>query len=256
MEPFCTTTIDGEILIVTMNRPNTLNALIPTSHEEMSAIWDDFYSNDALKVGILTGAGRGFCAGSDISAYTEKSNKPLPASGGGGLTARQHRPKPVIAAVNGYAMGGGMEITMACDLVIASENACFGLPEPLVGAVAMGGGIARLCRKIPFTIAMGMALTGEKITAQEAYRIGLINELAAEGEALNVAKKWAEKIIRCAPLAMRMTKQICDRALDGETLEESILFEERSRPEIMDSADFAEGMKAFMEKRKPRWQGK
>ncbi|MFA5630657.1 MAG: enoyl-CoA hydratase-related protein [Porticoccaceae bacterium] len=256
MEPFCKTETDGSLLIVTMNRPDSLNALIPTSHEEMSAIWDDFYANDDLRVAILTGAGRGFCAGSDISAYTTGTSKPMPATGGAGLTSRSHRPKPIIAAVNGHCLGGGLEITMACDLVIAAENACFGVPEPLVGAVALGGGIARMCRKIPYTVAMGLALTGDKISAQEAYRIGLINELAAEGEAVTVARKWAEKILRCAPLAVAKTKEICDRALEGETLEESIAFEEASRPHIMGSADFAEGMKAFMEKRKPNWQGK
>jgi enoyl-CoA hydratase/carnithine racemase len=255
-EPFCLTEKAGQVLIVTMNRPRTLNALTPNSHDEMTAIWNDFFEDDALQVGILTGAGKGFCAGSDISAYNDNTNRPLPPEGGGGLTGRARNPKPIIAAVNGHAMGGGMEIMMACDLVIAAENACFALPEPLVGAVALGGGIARLCRKIPYTVALGMAITGERITAEEAYRLGMLNEIAPAGETLHVARQWAEKILRCAPLAVQKTKEICDHALQGMPLQEAIRFEEAARPDIMGSEDFAEGMNAFMEKRTPRWRGR
>ncbi|GLR66025.1 enoyl-CoA hydratase [Acidocella aquatica] len=253
---FCKVEREGRLLIVTMNRPDRLNALIPESHDEMAAIFNEFQADDTLDVAILTGAGRGFCSGSDISAYVAGTNRPLPPEGGGGVTHNHGLTKPVIAAVNGVAMGGGFEIALACDLLIASEEAAFALPEPLVGAAALGGGIFQLCRKLPYAIAMNLLLTGDRLSAADAHRHGLVNQVVPAGEALNAAKAVAAKIMRCAPVALRATKQMAALALRAAPPEEAEREEAAARTRVMASEDFREGMAAFMERRKPVWRGR
>jgi enoyl-CoA hydratase len=154
-------------------------------------------------------------------------------------------------------MGGGFEIMLCCDLAVAAEHAQFALPEPLVGAGAFGGGIPRLCRKIPHAIAMEIILTGRRLTAEEALKFGLVNRVVPRGQALDAAKELAAAILRCAPLALAASKQVADMALFGKTLAE-ILAEEDGEPKqsVMRSADLQEGIKAFFEKRPPRWQGR
>lgn len=253
---FCKTERDGAILVVTMNYPDKLNALVPESHEQMAAIFNDFEDAPDLHVAILTGAGRAFCAGSDISAYVAGTNKPLPPEGGGGLTHNRRLTKPVIAAVNGLAMGGGFEIALACDLIVADESASFALPEPRVGAAALGGGLVQLCRKLPPSVAMSLILTGDRLSATDAARYGLVSALAPKGEVLFAAKALAAKILACSPMSLRITRQIARLAIDGAPVEEIDRVESELRVQSLHSADFAEGMAAFMEKRPPAWIGR
>ncbi len=253
---FCRVEREGRLLIVTMNRPDKLNALIPESHDEMAVIFNEFQADGGLDVAILTGAGRGFCSGSDISAYVAGTNRPLPPEGGGGITHNSRLTKPVIAAVNGLAMGGGFEIALACDLMVAAEEAAFALPEPLVGAAALGGGIFQLCRKLPYAVAMNLLLTGERLSAVEAHRHGLVNQLAPAGEVLGAAKALAGKIMRCAPVALQATKQMAALALRAVPPEAAEREEVAARARVMGSEDFKEGMAAFMERRKPVWSGR
>ena len=253
---FCNVERDGRVLIVTMNRPEKLNALSPESHDEMAVIFNDFQADEGLDVAILTGAGRGFCSGSDISAYVAGANRPLPPEGGAGITHNHKLTKPIIAAVNGIAMGGGFEIALACDLMIAAQDAVFALPEPLVGAAALGGGIFQLCRKLPYAVAMQLLMTGEKLSAADGFRYGMINELVPASEVLNAAKALAARILRCAPVAVQATKQMAALALRCVPPEQAAREEVVARSWVMGSADFKEGMTAFMERRKPVWTGK
>lgn len=258
MANFCTVSREERILIVTMNRPEKRNSMPPDSHLEMEQIWDKFQADPELRVGILTGAGeKAFCAGSDLGGYQAGYDGTLPRSGGGGLTHRLDGAKPIIAAVNGLAFGGGFEVMLACDLVIASEKAEFSLPEVLVGAGAFGGGIPRLCRKIPHTIALELVLTGRRMAAAEAHRLGLLNQVVAPERVLEAAKEMARSIMRGAPLASEGSKLVADMALQGHTLEHIFKAEEgEPKQRVMRSADSQEGIKAFFEKRTPHWQGR
>jgi crotonobetainyl-CoA hydratase len=248
---------NGPILTVTLDRPESLNALHPDVHVHLEKVWDDFAADASLRVGILTGAGdRAFCAGSDLKAYDAGRQPVMPRSGWAGLTNRKLCPKPILAAVNGLAFGGGFEIMLACDLVIAAEHAVFALPEPLVGAAAMAGGIARLCRKIPYAAAMAIVLANQQLTAGDARRLGLVNAVVPKGELLETARRWAEEVVRCAPLGVKVSKKIAERSLEGESLTAICELEDgRLKKEIMSSEDFREGVRAFVEKRPPVWRG-
>lgn len=253
---FCKTERDGAVLTVTMNYPEKLNALIAESHVQMAAIFRAFEADPELRVAILTGEGRAFCAGSDISSYVSGTNLPLPPEGGGGLTHYRGRTKPVIAAVNGLAMGGGFEIALACDILIADESASFALPEPKVGAAALGGGLIQLARKLPPSVAMQLALTGDRLTAPRAHALGLVSELAPRGEVLAVARAIAARILEGAPLALAATREVVRMASEGAPPAEIEQAETALRTTVMASADFAEGMAAFVEKRPPVWAGR
>jgi enoyl-CoA hydratase/carnithine racemase len=220
-------------------------------------VWDGFEADDGLWVAIVTGAGdRAFCAGNDLKAQAAGGRPDTPASGFGGLTARYEMVKPVIAAVNGIAMGGGFEIALACDLLVASERAVFALPEPRVGMAALAGGVHRLPRQIGLKHAMGMLLTGRRVDAQEGLRLGFVNEVVPHGGTLAAARRWAEQILECAPLSVRASKEAAMRGLDAPGLRAAAetRFEQISR--MTKSADWVEGPRAFAEKRKPRWSGK
>lgn len=258
MGDFCTVTRDDQILIVTMNRPDKLNSMPAGSHAQMEAIWDGFAADAGLRVGILTGAGdRAFSAGSDLSGYQAGYDGALPRSGGGGLTHRLDCRKPIIAAVNGLAFGGGFEVMLSCDLAVAVESAQFSLPEVLVGAGAFGGGIPRLCRKIPHALALELVLTGRRMPADEALRLGLVNKLVPKGAALAAARELAQQILRGAPLAIEGSKQIADLALQGMPLQQIFNIEDgEPKLRVMRSADVQEGIRAFFEKREPRWLGR
>ena len=253
---FCKTERKGGILVVTMNNPDKLNALAPHSHEQMAKIFNDFDADPDLHVAILTGEGRAFCVGSDISAYVSKTNRPLPPEGGGGLTHNRKLSKPVIAAINGLCMGGGFEIALSCDIMLADETAEFALPEPKVGAAALGGGLVQLVNKLPPVLAMKLALTGDRLSAREALRLGLLCEVTAPGDVLQAALGVAEKMLACSPLSLRITREIMRRAIEGAPVDEIDALELTLREKSMQSADFAEGMSAFMEKRSPNWTGR
>lgn len=254
---FCTVQDEGRVRIVTMNRPEVLNALHADANEELAGVWDEFAARDDLWVGIVTGAGpRAFSAGNDLKVQASGKRRPNPAQGFGGLANRFDLDKPLIAAVNGVAMGGGFEIALACDIIIAAENAVFALPEPRVGLIAGAGGVHRLPRMIPQKQAMGMMLTGRRVGAAEGFALGFVTEMVAEGEALAAAKRWAGLILECSPKAVRASKQAFYHGMMEPSLNAAIRAVYPAQKENMESVDYIEGPKAFAEKRKPNWQNK
>lgn len=256
---YCSTQRQGRIYVVTLNRPEVMNALHRPANLELDRVFDEFERDPDLWVAVITGAGeRAFCAGNDLKYQAEGNDTSHPAGGFGGLTARFGLLKPVIAAVNGVAMGGGFEIALACDLIIASENAVFALPEPRVGLAAAAGGLLRLPRQIPLKQAMGMILTGRRVAADEAYRLGFVTEIVPQGKALASALAWAEQILEASPMAIRAAKELVARGLEATDLE-PLYHRQKQLPAVKAlyaSEDRIEGPKAFAEKRKPQWRGR
>jgi enoyl-CoA hydratase/carnithine racemase len=256
---FCTVADEGRLRIVTLNRPEVMNALHNEAHWELDAVWNEFAARDDLWVGIVTGAGeRAFSAGNDLKVQAAGGRRgPRPKTDFAGLVRRFDLDKPLIAAVNGVAMGGGFEIALACDLIIASENATFALPEPRVGLAALAGGVHRLPRQIGLKRAMGMILTARHVSAKEGLELGFVNEVVPQGEALSGALRWAEMITKNSPMSIRASKQAIQKGL-GVSLEQAIE-EQREYPAVkamVASQDYIEGPKAFAEKRPPKWVGK
>src|SRR6201989_1003268 len=216
----------GHVAYVTLNRPERMNALDEHSHRELIEIFDDFEADANAWLAIITGAGaRAFCAGNDLHATAEASanghQRIDTRSRFAAITRGYKCPKPLIAAVNGVAAGGGFEIALACDLVIATDNARFALPEPRVGLIAGAGGIHRLSRQIPLKQAMGMLLTGRIVSADEGYRLGFVNEAAPAVELLQAAHRWASEILECSPLLVQLTKESAHAGL-GLPVEEAM----------------------------------
>jgi enoyl-CoA hydratase/carnithine racemase len=241
---------------VTINRPQVMNALHPDANEELARAWDDFAADPDAWVAILTGAGeKAFSAGNDLKWTAEHGMPRMPATGFGGITARFDLWKPVIAAVNGFALGGGLEIALACDVIIAAEHATLGLPEPRVGLMAAAGGVHRLPRHIPLKVAMGMMLTGKPITASEALRLGLVNEVVPSAKLMETAERWAHEITECSPLSVQATKQAALQGL-GKPLPDALTTPYEGVARLWASADSKEGPLAFAQKRKPRWTGR
>jgi len=257
MTEFCTVRDEGRLRIVTLNRPEVLNALHADANDELSAVWDEFATRDDLWVGIITGAGgRAFSAGNDLKVQAAGRRRPNGPNGFAGLSHRFDLDKPLIAAVNGVAMGGGFETALACDIIIAAENAVFALPEPRVGLIAGAGGVHRLPRIIPMKKAMGMILTGRRVPAREGFELGFVTEVVPEGEALAAAKRWAGMILECSPKAVRASKQAAYRGMDEQKLETAMRTVYPAQQQNLASQDYIEGPKAFAEKRKPNWQNK
>ena len=249
---------DAAILWITIDRPAMLNALNPRAHHELSAALDRFAADSALRVAIVTGTGeRAFCVGSDLKTRSIANADDHPPTGFGGISHRFDLAKPVIAAVNGLALGGGVEIVAACDLAIAADHAEFALPEPRVGLAALGGGgLQRLARDLPLKYAMELVLTGRRFGAEEAKRIGLINDVAPRAELKARARKLAEQIIEGAPLAIEASKQVMLQSLAMPDLATALRARYPAAERMLTSEDAREGQRAFVEKRKPRWQGK
>jgi len=256
MPEFCRVEREGRVLIVTIDRPEVMNALHPPANFELEGVFDDFASDPELWVAILTGAGeRAFCAGNDLKFQVSSGGRvEVPRTGFAGITARFDNPKPLIAAVNGVAMGGGFEIALACDLIVAAEGATFALPEPRVGLAALAGGIHRLPRQIGLKHAMGMLLTGRRVSAPEGERLGFVNEVVPATELMTAARRWAASILECAPLSVRASKEAALAGL-GRPLEEAMSARYEGQAAMVKSEDFREGPRAFAEKRPPRWQG-
>ena len=250
------------ITVVTINRPDVLNALHPPAQKELDAIFNDFAEDPDAWIAIITGAGdRAFSAGNDLKWQAQHGGEAVRAGrkgikgGFAGLTHRLDCFKPVIAAVNGFALGGGFEIALACDIIIASEKAVFGLPEPRVGLIAGAGGVHRLPRQIPHHLAMGMLLTGRRISAQEAHRFGIVNEVVAPDELMGAAERWAAEILECAPLSVRTSKECALKGL-GMALDQALNVTFPGQAAMIHTEDFVEGPLAFAEKRKPEWKGR
>lgn len=243
----------GAILVIAIDRPQQRNAVNQAVSMAIVAALDRLDSDPDLRVGIITGRGGSFCAGMDLKAFVAGERPEIEGRGFAGVTEAPPR-KPLIAAVEGFALAGGCELALACDLIVAAETAWFGLPEVTRGLVAGSGGLVRLPRRIPEAIALEYALTGERMDAPTAHRWGLVNRLTQEGAALEGALILAAAITANAPLSVAMTKQIIHQARDWP--EEGIW--ERQRPlvePVLASNDAREGALAFAEKRQPNWTG-
>jgi len=249
----------GRIAYVTINRPEVMNAIHPPALAELNAIWTDYMADDDVWVAIFTGAGeRAFSAGADLKYFAEEGHEQYlrqPEKRTGHVLDQCR--KPVIAALNGYAVGGGLEMALRCDIIIAAEHAKLGLPEPRRGLLADTGGVVKLPRRIPFHLAMGLILTGKFISAQEAYRMGLVNEVAPMSDLMLTAERWAQEILECAPLSVQAAKQVVLETL-GLPIEAAVQAIESldSVRRLRESEDYMEGPRAFSEKRKPVWKGK
>jgi len=251
-EEVLTSEEDG-ILVVTINRPEAKNAMTKAAAEGIAAAMDRLDSDDNLRVGILTGAGGTFCSGMDLKGFLRGESPSIEGRGFGGIVQKPPE-KPLIAAVEGYALAGGLELMIACDLVVANAGAKFGIPEVKRGLVAAAGGVMMLPDQIPERIAMELALTGDFIDAARAYELGLINRIT-DGEALVAAKELAASIVANGPLAVRVSKQVIKQSR-GWPMDERYTRQTQLIAPVFVSEDAREGAAAFAEKRAPNWKGR
>jgi enoyl-CoA hydratase len=245
---------EGNIAILTINRPEARNAINHEVSEEMEGHLDTFEGDDDLWIGIVAGNGKAFCAGADLKAVSAGMNIQTERGGLAGIASRQ-RTKPLIAAVDGAALAGGLEVVLSCDMVVASTAARFGIPEVKRSLVAAAGGLFRLPRVIPTNIAMQMALTGDPITAEQAHTFGLVNRLVQPGQALDAALELAAEITVNAPLAVRWSRMAI---VESEGLQDDEAWEvtRNYARMVFKTEDFKEGPRAFIEKRAPNWTGR
>ena len=251
--PEVLTEVDNGVLIVTINRPEAKNAMTKAAAEGIAAAMDRLDAEDDLRVGILTGAGGTFCSGMDLKGFLRGETPSVEGRGFGGVVQAPPA-KPLIAAVEGYALAGGLELMIACDLVVANAGAKFGIPEAKRGLVAAAGGVMMLPDQIPERIAMELALTGDFIDAKRAYELGLINTVT-EGSALDGAKELAARIAANGPLAVRVSKQVMKESR-GWAMEDRYKNQGKLIAPVFISEDAREGAAAFAEKRAPNWKGK
>jgi enoyl-CoA hydratase len=245
---------DG-VLVITLNRPEVRNAIDLETAESIAGALDQLDGDDAMTVGVLTGAGKGFSAGMDLKAFAAGGARPWVADRGlFGIAGRSAR-KPLIAAVEGFALAGGFEIVLACDLIVAARGALFGIPEVRRGLVAAGGGVLRLPRRIPYNVAMELALTGEPIEAERAAALGLVNRVCEPGGALAAALELAESVRAGGPLALIASKQILDEQWDWQAQDRWERQAVIAEP-VISSEDAREGARAFAEKRDAVWSGR
>ena len=247
-------TQDEEVLIVRLNRPAARNAISPALARGVSAAMDRLDGDPTLRAGLLIGTGVGFCAGMDLKALLRNESS-FTERGFGGITLKPPN-KPMVAAIEGFALAGGLELAMSCDLIVAARGARLGIPEVKRGLVAAGGGLMRLARRIPYHVAMHLAITGDPISAERAYDVGLVNELCEPGEAFERGLALAKIVASNAPLAVQASKAIVRDALD---LNEAAGWELQDRigmPIVHETEDAREGARAFAEKRPPVWKGR
>jgi enoyl-CoA hydratase len=244
---------DG-IMTITLNRPEAKNAANRALAEGVAAAMDELDSNDEIRVAILTGAGGTFCSGMDLKAFVSGETPAIEGRGFAGLTERPPA-KPLIAAVEGYALAGGLEMMISCDLIVAADNAKFGIPEVKRGLAAAAGGLVRLPRQVPPRLAMELALTGDFVTAERAAEMGLINRVVPAGTALEAAKELAATICANGPLAVKVSKQVVTESADWSS-EDMWQKQQALVMPVFTSEDAIEGATAFAEKRAPNWKGK
>ena len=253
-------TIEGEIARITLDRPDRMNAVDRATEAELIRIWQAIEQDRAIRAVVLTGAGdRAFCTGADMkdgSGVSGLEYWAAPRPGGfGGIALRETLDVPVLARVNGVALGGGFEMVLGCDLVVACEEASFGLPEPRVGRLPLDGGMTLLTRQIPFRAAMGILLTGRRVPAREAHALGLINEVVPRAELDAAVDRWVGQVLACAPLSIRAIKAVARRTAHL-TAREAQAQKLPALVEALGSEDSQEGVRAFREKRVPVWLGR
>ena len=255
--------VRDHVAYVTINRPESRNPLGPFVSAELSQHWDRIEADDDIWIGVVTGAGdQAFCAGNDLKfrarvlTAAESAEVDDLTARTRGLHVRWHFPKPMIARVNGFAMGGGLELALACDIIVAADHAEIGLPEPRRGLIAGAGGVHRLPRQIPQKVAMGYMLTGRHMPIARAYELGLVNQVVPLAQLDAAVAEWVRDIKRCAPLSIRATKEAAMKGLDAPTLEAAFHADYEWELRRRQSQDAKEGPLAFAEKREPVWLGK
>jgi enoyl-CoA hydratase len=242
------------VLLITLNRPAVRNAVNAALAEGVAKALDELDSDDGLSVGILTGAGGFFCAGMDLGAFV-KGESPWYGDRGFAGIAQRSSEKPLIAAIEGFAVAGGMEIALACDLIVAAKGAKMGIPEAKRSLIAAGGALLRLPRRIPYHVVMELALTGDPMPADRFHELGLVNQLAEPGGAVHAALELAQRLAANGPLALIASKKILQEQFDWSTAEMWTKQAEIAGP-VMTSEDAKEGAGAFKEKRDPVWKGR
>ncbi|MAV72976.1 MAG: enoyl-CoA hydratase [Halieaceae bacterium MED-G27] len=248
------TEVGDGVMTITINRPNAKNAVNKDVAEGIAAALDALDADDNTHVVILTGAGGTFCSGMDLKAFVTGETPYVAGRGFAGMVEKS-TDKPMIAAVEGYALAGGCELAITCDLIVAADNSMFGVPEVKRGLAAAAGGLVRLPRQIPSRVAMEMALTGDFMSAERAMSVGLINQIAPAGEALAQAKALAAKIAENGPLAVKRSKQVIKESIDWSQ-DEMFANQQEITSAVFSSEDAIEGATAFAEKRKPNWKGR
>lgn len=251
-------TLAGAVRTITLARPDVLNAINAEMHWELEEAFNAFAAAEDELVCVVTGEGRAFCAGSDLKAAVADGHRDYPPHGYAGLAERFDCPKPLIAAVNGLALGGGFELALACDIIVAAESASFGLPEPLVGAVALGGGLHRLVREASLKQAMGLMLTSRRVSAADGFRLGFVTEVAPDADLADTVEGYCADILRASPVSIRTSKAVALLGLAEADAQAAIGAQADYAPfqAWRASDDAREGPRAFAEKRPPRWTGR